>query len=76
MSMMKWLDSLEADGTVLDTIDAGDRLTIRTPHGGKVSGRAKLRGPAGWVFGAGKHGASVWIATAENLVKIEKRRSF
>lgn len=69
---MTWADEREKDGSVLDEIRAGDRVTIRTPHGNELTGKAVMRGPAGWVLNlGGKHGTP-GIATAANLVKFRK----
>ena len=57
-------------------IQVGDRVTIRTPQGGEVSGKTVMRGPAGWVFAisGSRHGQPA-IATPTNLVKVTKGRS-
>lgn len=70
---MAYLDSLEADGSVLDTIKAGDRVTIRTPHGSILTGKAVMRGPAGWVLNLGGAHGTPGIASAANLVKVTRR---
>lgn len=72
---------------VLNTIKAGDRVTILIPSGtirigrtleqyyyGKT-GRAVMRGPHGWVLNmGGRHGTPA-IATSQNIVRINQRRS-
>jgi hypothetical protein len=35
---------------LLASIQCGDRVTIITPQGNKLSGRAVMRGPHGWVL--------------------------
>jgi hypothetical protein len=58
----------------LDDIGPGDRVTIRTPHGQERTGRAVMRGPAGWVLNmGGKHGTP-GIASEDNIVKVRKAR--
>jgi hypothetical protein len=55
---------------ILDLIQTGDRVTITTPHGQELTGRAVMRGPYGWVLNmGGKHGTPA-IATDSNIVRI------
>lgn len=55
---------------VLQAIRAGDRVTITTPHGQQVTGRAVMKGPAGWVLNLGGPHGRPGIATEENTVKV------
>ena len=53
-------------------IEPGDRVTIVTATGGLLTGRAVMRGPAGWVLNVGgRHGRTA-IATDRNTVKVKK----
>ena len=53
---------------LLDAIRAGDRVTIANRLGQMRTGRAVMRGPAGWVLNmGGKHGTPD-IATEHNIV--------
>lgn len=58
-------------------IKAGCRVTIVTPHGQQRTGRAVMRGPAGWVLNlGGKHGTP-GIASETNVLMVRcprKRR--
>lgn len=59
------------------TIKPGCRVTIVTPHSQQRTGRAVMRGPAGWVLNmGGKHGTP-GIATETNVLMVRcprKRR--
>lgn len=59
------------------TIKAGCRVTIVTSHGQQRTGRAVMRGPAGWVLNlGGKHGTP-GIASETNVLMVRcprKRR--
>lgn len=58
---------------MLDLIGPGDLVIIRTPQGQERSGRAVMRGPAGWVLNmGGKHGTP-GIASEANIVRVTKR---
>lgn len=66
--------------TALETIKAGDRITILIPAGigrdgveyRRVTGRAVMRGPYGWVNNIGGPHGTPKIATDQNIVKITK----
>lgn len=68
---------------LLDSIRYWDRVTILIPNGvgrngiewKEKTGRAVMRGPAGWVLNmGGKHGTP-GLATVENLVRVQRRKS-
>ena len=65
----------EGPGDILDSIGPGDRVTIRTPHGSERTGRAVMRGPAGWVLNLGGAHGTPGIADERNIVKIKKART-
>ena len=56
----------------LDDIKAGDRVTIVTAHGQRRTGRAVMRGPAGWVLNMGGPHGTPGIANEKNIVRIKK----
>ena len=68
---------------IADRICVGDRVTILVPAGLSLrngqeyrekTGRAVMRGPAGWVLNmGGKHGTPA-IASTENIVRINLRK--
>lgn len=58
-------------GGVLDSIRIGDRVTIRTPQGQSVSGKAVMRGPAGWVLNMGGPHGRPGIATEKNVISVK-----
>lgn len=53
-------------------IQAGDRVTIRTPQGQKRTGRAVMRGPGGWVLNLGGRYGTPGIAAPENIVSVRR----
>ncbi len=68
----------ESQARLLEAIRPGDKVTILVHAGGigknidwkPKTGRAVMRGPAGWVLNmGGKHGTP-GIATIENLVAV------
>jgi hypothetical protein len=69
--------------TLLDTIRAGDRVTVRL-HGGinldgsrdyiVRSGSAVMRGPHGWVLNMGGRYGTPAIANEGNIVKVSRSR--
>ena len=65
---------MKAEATLVDSIRAGDRVTIVNRFGQKSTGRAVMRGPYGWVLNmGGKHGTP-GIASAENTVRVRSGR--
>jgi len=61
--------------SILDAIKAGDRVTIVNRFGQSHTGRAVMRGPAGWVLNmGGKHGTPA-IASDENITRVQPRRA-
>jgi hypothetical protein len=60
--------------SVLDAIRPGDRVTIENPQKQERSGRAVMRGPAGWVLNMGGRYGTPGIATESNIVSISRRR--
>jgi len=55
---------------ILDLIRFGDKVTIVDRFGQERTGRATLRGPAGWVLNLGGRYGTPAIATPDNIVKI------
>ena len=67
-----WREQREQTGTIIDSIRHGDRVTIVDRFGKSHSGKAVMRGPAGWVLNMGGAHGTPGIATAENIVKVRK----
>jgi hypothetical protein len=67
---------------ILDNIKPGDRVTILVPAGRgrngqeykESTGRAVMRGPAGWVLNMGGRYGTPGIACEDNLVRVRKAR--
>ena len=63
---------------LISKIRPGDKVTILVPAGlgrngpeyKKRTGRAVMRGPAGWVLNLGGRYGTPGVATAENTVKV------
>ena len=58
---------------LFDTIRAGSIVTIVTPHGSKIKGRAVMKFFDIWLFNAGgRHGAPK-IASKLNVIKVNNK---
>lgn len=67
-------DELAGTQPLIDTVRMGDRVTIVDRFGHERTGRAVMKGPAGWVLNmGGKHGTP-GIASDENTVKVRAGR--
>jgi hypothetical protein len=60
--------------SILDVIKPGDRVTIVNRFGQTHTGRAVMRGPAGWVLNMGGRYGTPGIASDENIVKVRGRK--
>ena len=62
---------------LIDSIRAGDRVTIVTPHGSQLTGRAVMRSPAigGWVLNMGGRHGTPGLADDSNTCKVSKSRT-
>lgn len=58
--------------SVAEFIRVGDRVTIVNRFGQERTGRAVMRGPAGWVLNLGGAHGTPGIATDENVVKVRR----
>lgn len=56
--------------SILDLIHAGDRVTITNQFNQLHTGRAVMRGPAGWVLNMGGRYGTPGIASDANIVKV------
>ena len=63
------------DKTLVDYIRAGDKVTIVNRFGQQRTGRAVMRGPAGWVLNMGGPHGTPAIATDENIVRVKVKES-
>lgn len=59
---------------IIDAISPGDLVTIRTPHGQEISGRAVMLGPHGWVISISGTRGQPRIATDDNITKVKPKR--
>ncbi len=55
---------------VTQFIRPGDRVTIVNRFGQQSTGRAVMKGPAGWVLNMGGAHGTPAIATEENIIKV------
>jgi len=60
--------------SLVDTISRGDRVTIVDRFGKEHTGKAVMRGPAGWVLNMGGRHGTPGIASDENIVKVKKSK--
>mgnify|MGYP001351484967 CR=1 FL=1 len=60
----------QSNPDVLDAIKPGMRVTIVNRFGQQQSGKAVMRGPAGWVLNMGGPHGTPGIARPENIVKV------
>lgn len=61
---------------MFDAIQCGDRVTIKTPHGNELTGRAVMfnRKVGAWVLNlGGKHGTP-GLADERNTIKVKKAK--
>lgn len=66
--------------SLIDSVRAGDRVTILSPNGigrdgveyRERTGRAVMRGPAGWVLNMGGRYGTPAVATTSNITKVVK----
>jgi hypothetical protein len=64
-------EAIDEQGRLVDAIRPGDRVTIVNRFGQKQTGRAVMRGPAGWVLNMGGRHGTPGIATDDNVVKVK-----
>ena len=58
--------------SLIDTVRAGDRVTIRTPQGQEVAGKAVMRSSAGgWVLNMGGPHGRPGLVDERNIVKVK-----
>jgi hypothetical protein len=65
-------DKVVSSQKIEDVIRAGDRVTIVNRFGQRRTGRAVMRGPAGWVLNMGGPHGTPAIADNESIVKVVK----
>lgn len=59
---------------LIDIVRVGDRVTIVTEHGSRLSGRAVMPSShGGWVLNLGGRYGTPGIADETNIVKVSKR---
>ena len=51
------------------------RVTIITPHGSKLTGKAVMKGPAGWVINLGGKYGTPAIASEDNTIAVNYQKS-
>jgi len=56
--------------TLFNKIRPGSKVTIITPHGSKLKGKAVMRGPAGWVLNLGGKYGTPGIADETNVITV------
>lgn len=66
-----WREQQQKSGDILDSIRHGSRVTIVDRFGKSHTGRAVMRGPAGWVLNMGGAHGTPGIATAANVTRVK-----
>ena len=66
--------ALKVAARLVDSIRPGDIVTIISPHGQKLTGRAVMpaKGGIGWVLNLGGRHGTPGIATDENTIMVRK----
>jgi hypothetical protein len=59
---------------LLEAIKRGDRVTIINRFGQERTGKAVMRGPAGWVLNMGGAHGTPAIATDDNVTRVKGGR--
>ena len=59
---------------LLSAVCVGDRVTISDRFGEHHTGRAVMRGPAGWVLNMGGPHGTPAIADVQNIVSLRRKR--
>jgi hypothetical protein len=59
---------------LVDSIGRGDRVTIVDRFGKEHTGKAVMKGPAGWVLNMGGRHGTPDIASEKNIVKVKKSK--
>jgi len=55
---------------LFDRIKPRSKVTIITPHGSKLIGKAVMKGPAGWVINLGGKYGTPAIASENNVIAV------
>jgi hypothetical protein len=63
------------ESSLFNKIRPGSRVTIVTPHGSKLTGRAVMKGPAGWVLNLGGLHGTPGIASEDNVIAVQGGRT-
>lgn len=61
--------------TKIESIGPGDRVTIVDRFGMSRTGKAVMRGPAGWVLNMGGRFGTPAVAAEETILKIKKAKT-
>ncbi len=59
---------------LIDSIKPRSRVTIITPHGSKLTGKAVMKGPYGWVINLGGKYGTPAIATDDNTIAVNYQK--
>lgn len=61
---------------IFSSIECGDRVTIQTPHGNELTGRAVMfnRKVGAWVLNLGGRHGTPGLATERNTIKVAKAK--
>lgn len=64
----------QGSAAIHDSIGYGDRVTFRNRFGQERTGKAVMRGPAGWVLNMGGAHGTPAVPSADSITKVRKSR--
>ena len=64
----------QGSAAIHDSIGHGDRVTFRDRFGQERTGKAVMRGPAGWVLNMGGAHGTPAVPSADSITKVRKSR--
>ena len=60
---------------MFEDIQVGDSVTMKTPKGQELRGKAVMKGPHGWVINTGGRHGTPRVVSESNFVKMRKGKN-
>ena len=60
---------------MFEDIMVGDSVTMKTPQGQELRGKAVMKGPHGWVINTGGRHGTPKVVSESNFVKVRKGKN-
>ena len=60
---------------MFEDIHVGDSVTMKTPQGQELRGKAVMKGPHGWVVNAGGRYGTPKVVSQSNFIKLRKGKN-